>query len=307
MRSRCRPPEGGFEDRPPEPLGNSDPSPETRSRRGAIKRFLLAPATGVAAPGLVGLVAILVAVDLGLGAALADLACFIADKFRPPSSNLGGPAPPLPSLLPPIILLLGVAGVVRTIIVGAARIKHPRRPPRPPSLSLGQPDAPAFQAGLLGGTPRRLSQEDVESIVELLAYVPTDPDEDALDIPASIERTVRAGGLVQLEHPLRGRIPAVVVVEDDWSAGRYWNPIAGDLAEGLETRGVAAEHVLFFGTFADLRAPGAAGREGAGTVLAGLLERLQALSPAVVFIVTDGAHLRSRFQQVRFGSVDLAG
>lgn len=251
-------------------------------------RFKIAIANGLAGAGVVGFVA-LYDPD-AVSAILRFLVELIWPKELCQPNCITIPITRTLSQSPLLMSLVFAAGAVILVVaasLGTAEFfaRRKLRRFRPPPYATG---GPIFQAGLVGGPPRRLSEHDLDVVAELLLYAPVDRDEDRIDVAASIERTVRAGGLAEVMHPERARVVSVLLLEDAWSTGRLWNPIAAELAEGLDRRGVVSRRMPFFGTFAG-RGPGEA-----DATFTEALDLIEDMSPVIVFVVTDGAHVRGR-------------
>lgn len=225
---------------------------------------------------------------------------FINDGPIPPPP----PWPPSPTriVLTPLELQILTATVCLLVIAVAGRVfwrsfrkKQPDGPnidkkgPTPSEPLRPPPASPpvVFRAGLVGGALTRLIARDLDEIAEAVTFAPAEEDRDSLDAPATLRRTIESAGLATIVHGPRRRVRRLVIVEDIWAHGRHWNPVGGELARGLEARGVGVVHLPFAGTFADQGGSG-----GAGTAFASILDAVATMAPAVALVITDGAHIR---------------
>ena len=97
---------------------------------------------------------------------------------------------------------------------------------------------------------------------------------------ASIEATGRNGGVPALKFYNRKQIRSLLILEDTLAEPRAWNPIAGELAEGMAQRGVPVVHGRFTNTPNAFKTP-----DGAAYELEDLEDRRRGL---LVLIFTDG-------------------
>ncbi len=105
-----------------------------------------------------------------------------------------------------------------------------------------------FRAGKVGGLPApRLDREPLDRLADCLGYFRSEEPSSDLDVPRSIKATGRCGGIPHLVFELHKRVRSVVILEDSLAEPRLWNPIAGELAEGLGSRGVPVVHGRFRG------------------------------------------------------------
>ena len=96
---------------------------------------------------------------------------------------------------------------------------------------------------------RRMAERHRQRIEDQLAdsmgYFQSQQRGKALDVPASIEATLRQGGLPALKFYKRKQIRSLLVLEDAFAEANAWNPLAGELAEGLQRRGVPSKLLYF--------------------------------------------------------------
>jgi hypothetical protein len=102
------------------------------------------------------------------------------------------------------------------------------------------PDGPRhFPLGAIGGTPApRLSRERLTHLADLMSYFQSDEPGDRLDARASLNATLRQGGIPALKFLRRKRLRMLVILEDTLALALAWNPIARELAQGMARHGV---------------------------------------------------------------------
>jgi hypothetical protein len=102
------------------------------------------------------------------------------------------------------------------------------------------PDGPRhFPLGAIGGTPApRLSRERLTHLADLMSYFQSDEPGDRLDARASLNATLKQGGIPALKFLRRKRLRMLVILEDTLALALAWNPIARELAQGMAQRGV---------------------------------------------------------------------
>ncbi len=124
-----------------------------------------------------------------------------------------------------------------------------RRPPRDAPPATVDPSLPRlFDPGAIGGTPApRLDDETLDVLADSLGYYRSETPSRHLDVAASVAATGRSGGLPQLIFQRRKQIRRVVILEDADAEALDWNPIAAELAAGLDRRGVPVLHGRFRG------------------------------------------------------------
>ncbi len=109
------------------------------------------------------------------------------------------------------------------------------------------PQAPRhFRLGRIGGElPPRLSDRQLDELADYLGYFKSVYPGKYLNISASVKSTVDRGGLPTAVFHRRKAVFTVLILEDARCEQAAWNPIAGELAGGLERRGVP----VVYGTF----------------------------------------------------------
>ena len=100
-----------------------------------------------------------------------------------------------------------------------------------------------FSIGAIGGTPAPLlSDAALDELADALGYFASDEAGPELNVPASIEGTLRRGGVPALTFYRRRRLRSVLILEDSRAEARRWNSLPGELAAGLSLRGVPVIH-----------------------------------------------------------------
>ncbi|MES1240709.1 MAG: hypothetical protein ABUT39_03740 [Acidobacteriota bacterium] len=132
-----------------------------------------------------------------------------------------------------------------------------RSVPRAPAPSEAPGKGPRlFRSGLVGGgLAPRLDRQTLDRVADSLGYFRSEEGGQDLDPRASVDRTVRNGGLPTPVFQLRRRVRSVLILEDLHAEARAWNPIARELSEGLSQRGVPVLHGLFAGIPDRFRSP----------------------------------------------------
>lgn len=106
-----------------------------------------------------------------------------------------------------------------------------------------------FRLGTIGGKPAPyLDAATLDQLADSLGYFQSEQPSQFLNIPASIEATGRNGGIPALLYYRRKQVRSVLVLEDAFAESLAWNPIAQELAEGLDQRGVPVLYGRFYGS-----------------------------------------------------------
>ncbi len=118
-------------------------------------------------------------------------------------------------------------------------------------------DAPQyFNAGAIGGKPRpRLDEEALGFIADSMGYFKSRQPGRGLNVPASIRSTVKQGGIPTCKFYRGQRIRTLLILEDAYADALDWNPIAGELADGMIRHGVPVLHGKFRGSPDAFRSP----------------------------------------------------
>lgn len=105
-----------------------------------------------------------------------------------------------------------------------------------------------FRTASIGGAPwPRLDRATLDRFADSLGYFRSEVTGRALNVSASVETTARSGGIPSPIFESRRLIRSVVILEDLHAEAATWNPIAGELARGLNQRRVPVLHGLFRG------------------------------------------------------------
>ncbi|MFO1429396.1 MAG: formylglycine-generating enzyme family protein [Candidatus Competibacteraceae bacterium] len=105
-----------------------------------------------------------------------------------------------------------------------------------------------FRPGIIGGKPApRLDNETLDQLADSMGYFQNEQVGSRLDVHASIRATANGGGFPTLMFQRRKQIRNVLILEDTYAEALTWNPIAGELAQGLARRGVPVVYGHFQG------------------------------------------------------------
>jgi formylglycine-generating enzyme required for sulfatase activity len=105
-----------------------------------------------------------------------------------------------------------------------------------------------FRPSTIGGRPAlRLDNETLDQLADSLGYFQSEQVGNTLDVPASIRATADRGGFPILAFERRKQVRSVLILEDTYTEALTWNPIIGELAQGLARRGVPVTHGRFQG------------------------------------------------------------
>ncbi len=170
-------------------------------------------------------------------------------------------------------------------------VLYPRRhpPDEEPASFDPDPQLPRhFSLGAVGGTPAPLlGDADLDELADTLGYFASSESGPTLNVPASVEDTLRRGGVPTLRFFRQRRLRSVLILEDRRSEARRWNTLPGELAAGLSQRGVPVIHGSFVGTPDRYTTP-----DGAIHLLEDLEDQRNAF---VLLIFSDGEQLRRSY------------
>ena len=216
-------------------------------------------------------IALAVVTALALGAAVGGYVWFKPEETKPSNGvvvSTNGPSHCPPQAVPnnpawqktktytiPIErpedynpFLLAAAGLLLlTLGYGYYLWRSRRLPQDPPAHWL--PDSPRrFRLGAIGGDMApRLDAEALDQLADALGYFQSERPSEMLDVAASIEATSHNGGMPRLVFQPRQAMRTVLVLEDVEAEAGAWNPIARELAVGLQRRGVPVLYGEFRG------------------------------------------------------------
>jgi hypothetical protein len=144
--------------------------------------------------------------------------------------------------------LLGGLGLLASL--GYAFWLHrARRPPSDPAPSFDPELDQHFDAGTVGGAPEPwLDRQTLDHLADSVTFFQSEATGRPLDTRTTIARTANAGGCPRLVFERRRRVRRVIVLEDGFAEALAWNPLAGELARGLQRRGIPVLHGRFWGS-----------------------------------------------------------
>lgn len=170
-------------------------------------------------------------------------------------------------------------------------VLYPRRnpPDEEPARFDRDPRLPRhFSLGAVGGTPAPLlGDADLDELADTLGYFASSESGPTLNVPASVEGTLRRGGIPALTFFRRRRLRSVLILEDRRAEARRWNTLPAELAAGLSQRGVPVIHGSFAGAPDRYTTP-----DGAVHLLEDLEDQRNAF---VLLIFSDGEQLQRSF------------
>jgi hypothetical protein len=159
------------------------------------------------------------------------------------------PTPPLPGPEDPWKLYAAMAafGLLGALLYGLLLWRRHRGPAdQAPEWDRAGPRH--FSLGAIGGQPApRLDDETLGQLADSMGYFQSEESGRTLNVEASIEATLRSGGIPTLEFYSRARIRSLLVLEDAYAEATTWNPVARELAEGMARRGVPVTYGRFDG------------------------------------------------------------
>ena len=184
---------------------------------------------------------------------------------------------------------LGLALLATSAFYGM--VLYPRRhpPDEEPASFDTNPELPRhFSLGAVGGTPAPLlGDADLDELADALSYFASSEAGPTLNVAASVEGTLRRGGIPTLTFFHQQRLRSVLILEDRRSEARRWNTLPAELAAGLSRRGVPVIHGSFAGAPDRYTTP-----DGAFHMLEDLEDQRHAF---VLLIFSDGEQLRRHF------------
>ncbi|MCP4110077.1 MAG: SUMF1/EgtB/PvdO family nonheme iron enzyme [Desulfobacteraceae bacterium] len=141
-----------------------------------------------------------------------------------------------------------------------------------------------FPLGSIGGKPDPWLNDDVlNQLADSMGYFMSQQESSIINVPASVEATMDNGGIPRLEFFKRRRIRSLLILEDAFAEAGAWNPVAGELAQGMIKRGVPVLHGRFGGSPVVFKTEG------------GAVHRLEDLEDQrrgyLLFVFTDGKWL----------------
>ncbi|MDM8516434.1 hypothetical protein QUF76_09560, partial [Desulfobacterales bacterium HSG16] len=106
-----------------------------------------------------------------------------------------------------------------------------------------------FRLGTIAkDVPPVLDSETLDTLADFLGYFQSGLPGKTLDVSASIKHTINEGGIPSPVFCKHRQIYNVLILEDECTQALAWNPIARELARGLEKRGVPVVYGKFYGS-----------------------------------------------------------
>ncbi|MCP4699554.1 MAG: hypothetical protein GY862_22305, partial [Gammaproteobacteria bacterium] len=113
-----------------------------------------------------------------------------------------------------------------------------------------------FSTGQIGGKPAPLLDDAaLDQIADSLGYFQSPISGRQPDIDASVQASVKCGGMPKIIFEKRKQIRSLLILEDRFAADRIWNTAASELAAGMFKRGIPVIHGYFGNTPALFRTP----------------------------------------------------
>lgn len=150
------------------------------------------------------------------------------------------------------------------------------------------PEAPRhYRLGQIGGKPpSRMDAEILDFLADFLGYFQSARPGRDLDIEESVKTTLDRGGIPTPVFERRKEIYTVLVLEDTFSGQTEWDPIACELARGLERRGVPVVYGRFDGSPSTFHT-----EDGSSYLLDDLEDRR---GEFLLLIFSDGRHIHRK-------------
>jgi WD40 repeat protein len=118
-------------------------------------------------------------------------------------------------------------------------------------------DAPGyFNPGTIGAKPLpRLDEETLGFLADSMGYFQSQRPGRMLNVPASISATLKQGGIPACVFYRRQQIRTLLILEDIYAEALDWNPIAEELADGMNRLGVPVLYGRFRGSPETFKTP----------------------------------------------------
>ncbi len=124
-----------------------------------------------------------------------------------------------------------------------------RKPPRDKPAVWNEEGPRHFPLGSIGGRPGpRLSETLLDQLAESMGYFLSEQISRDLNVTESAEATVRKNGVPTLIFKKQKQIRSLLILEDSFAEASAWNPVAGELRQGMIRRGIPVIHARFTGS-----------------------------------------------------------
>ena len=146
-----------------------------------------------------------------------------------------------------------LAGIAAVFLLSALwwgiRLRRLEKPPPVEAPKFDPEKERFFHPGEIGGTPEpRLDEATLAELADSMGYFRSEAPSRILDAAASVRATVRRGGIPDCRFFRRKQLRTLLILEDEASEARTWNPMARDLADGMKRYGVHVRYGIFRGS-----------------------------------------------------------
>ena len=141
----------------------------------------------------------------------------------------------------------GALLLIETLLFGLYLYRSTKIEEDPPAdWQPGQ--VPRFSLGAIGGSPSPFLDDDtLNFLADSMGHFQSGRASNVLNVKASVWSTLKSGGVPSLRFFTRKQVRGILVLEDLFSRDRAWNPVARELATGMEARGIPVVRGYFKG------------------------------------------------------------
>ncbi|MCP5087948.1 MAG: SUMF1/EgtB/PvdO family nonheme iron enzyme, partial [Rhodobacteraceae bacterium] len=158
---------------------------------------------------------------------------------------------PLSELAPDVAsyAIYGAAGVLLAILGYGLYLRQTHKIPEDQPPEWDEKKLRHFSVGTIGGSPGPRFEDDLlNHLADSMGYFRSQKPGRRLNVPASIQATLKRGGIPELAFYQRKQIRSLLILEDEFAEPLAWNTLAGELAEGMSRRGVPVLYGGFRGS-----------------------------------------------------------